>query len=351
MPDHPSFIVRAKPPGRLRRAVTRTTLVLMQVTFGAAFLVGTFWGVTGFLAGDFEPLFDGAAEPITARASAPQALGPTVLATTTQAQLVAMPEIKNGVPELMPVRASVSRPSDLPKLSPAVARNAPLPPISAEPIQTKVANVSSEAVGNTEPAASHLPRLEEQRVTLAHPAMTSASAMPDATPEVPRVTSGATELSGNGAPSLPQATPATHSPQPTHEAARAEGDANKTQMVTAASPLSQTEDQERGAAKKAKRVVQTPQTHDAKRTGRSAAQPSSSPKAGASSSNGPLKRNDKPATAQRTRVAAARPETTAAASPTVVAAAPGASEQRLHLLGIPLPTGQKVRECLLEWRC
>jgi hypothetical protein len=257
----------------------------------------------------------------------------------------------------MPVRASVSRPSDLPKLSPAVARKAPIPPISAEPIQTKVAKVSLEPVGSTEPAASHgesssAPPREEQRVTLAHPAMTSASAMPDATPEVPRVSSGATEVSGNGAPSLPQATPATHSPQPTHEAARAEGDANKTQMVTAAaSPPGGTDDQARGAAKKAKRVVQTPQTPDAKRTSRSTAQPSSSPKAGASSTNGPLKRNDKPATAQRTRVAAAQPDTTTAASPTVVAAAPGASEERLHLLGIPLPTGQKVRECLLEWRC
>jgi hypothetical protein len=41
-------------------------------------------------------------------------------------------------------------------------------------------------------------------------------------------------------------------------------DANKTDMVTAAaSPLFRTDDQERGAAKKAKPVVQT---HDAKRT-------------------------------------------------------------------------------------
>ena len=54
MPDHADLIERAKPAGRRRRAVTRTTLVLMQFTFGAAFLVGTFWGVTGFLAGDFE---------------------------------------------------------------------------------------------------------------------------------------------------------------------------------------------------------------------------------------------------------------------------------------------------------
>jgi hypothetical protein len=105
-----------------------------------------------------------------------------------------------------------------------VIRSVPTQPFSAEPIQSEVAKLSSEAVGSTEPAASHgegssaPPRLKEQRVTLAHTAMTSASAMPNATPEARRVTSGATELSGNGAPSLPQAAPTTHSPQPAHAA-------------------------------------------------------------------------------------------------------------------------------------
>jgi hypothetical protein len=60
-PDHANS--STKTTGRLRRVATKTALTVMQITFGAACLIGTFWGVTRFLAGDFKPLFAGAGGP------------------------------------------------------------------------------------------------------------------------------------------------------------------------------------------------------------------------------------------------------------------------------------------------
>src|SRR5215207_1433364 len=102
-PDHANSSKPPKTTGRLRRLATKAALTVMQITFGAACLIGTFWGVTQFLAGDFEPLFAGAAEPIAAGASAPQFAGPALSATQAVAE---MPEIKSGVPERMPIRAA-----------------------------------------------------------------------------------------------------------------------------------------------------------------------------------------------------------------------------------------------------
>jgi hypothetical protein len=194
---------------------------------------------------------------------------------------------------------------------------------------------------------------QEEPVTFTGQAVTSAPAVPDATPEDRAVTSGSSEANTDDAPSLPQVASTIPSPQPP-TVTRADRKANAEKRSAAAkadSSRARTDYQERGAAKEPKRLVQAPQTEDAKRPIRAVAQPSSSEKAATSRSKAPSKRgNDKPATAQRTRVAAAQPNTGAASSPTA-AAAPVVNEERLHLLGIPLPTGRKVRECLLEWRC
>ena len=52
MPDHP--LEPAKAAGRVRRLARKAAVGLLQISLGAACLVGTYWGVTRFLAGDFE---------------------------------------------------------------------------------------------------------------------------------------------------------------------------------------------------------------------------------------------------------------------------------------------------------
>ena len=110
--------------------------------------------------------------------------------------------------------------------------------------------------------------------------------------------------------------------------ARADREADETAKVTpAAIPPSRTGAQERGAAKKAKRVVQTSKAQEG--NNRSADQPSSSGREATTRSKSAPKRNDKPTTAQRTRVAAAQSETSTPPTPPP-AAAKSVTEQRVH---------------------
>jgi hypothetical protein len=224
--------------------------------------------------------------------------------------------------------------------------------------------------------ASDQLRLREERVSSGPPALNSASIIREVAPDARAITMGSSEPSVSPLPQVASTTLKSESendavsrrihredaesakvsaatlPEPAQETgARADREADETAKVTpAAIPPSRTGAQERGAAKKAQRVVQTSKAHEAKRTNRSAVQPSSSGGEATARSNSAPKRNDKPTTAQRTRVAAAQSETSTPPTPPP-GAAESVTEQRVHLLGIPLPTGRKVRECLLEWRC
>jgi hypothetical protein len=53
-PDNAHCFEAAKSTGRARRSALKAAFSLMQIGLGAACVIGSFWGVTRFLAGDFE---------------------------------------------------------------------------------------------------------------------------------------------------------------------------------------------------------------------------------------------------------------------------------------------------------
>jgi hypothetical protein len=351
---------------RPRRVASKAALTLMQIGLGVACVIGTFWGVTRFLAGDFEPA--GRAQPTFSGASA-AGIASGVLAVATQVRATEMPEIKGGVPELMPVRVSTSTATDQPKLSPTVIRNYPAKPISST--QVEVPLISSTAASHDE-SVSDRRRLHEERVTsnASAPGLNSTPRVPELPPDVPAITSGSFGPSVTSPPpqvgltsdSAKETVSGVHhqdaeaakmsavaSAEPANEidaSADGENAATKRTAPTIMSP-NRTDAQGKGAAKKPKRVVQSSQAEAAKRTAQSAVQASSSAREPTTRSNAAPKR--KPAIAQRTRVAAAPSEPSTPAMPPPAAAE--VAEQRVHLLGIPVPTGRKVRECVIEWRC
>ena len=368
MPDHP--LEPAKATGRVRRRLARKAAVgLLQISLGAACLVGTYWGVTRFLAGDFERdaklTLIGASAPTTASG---------VLAVTAQVRATEMPEIKAGVPDLVPVRVSAAAAaSDRPTI-----RNSPAQSLSGPDLKDREGSAVVDRASSDQPAPLHVKSPEnelrdlEKRVA-SGPTLSSASTVPAVPPESRAITSAASEVSvsrplqqvaattldgdfakeavsrahlpdaGMNVPSLPR--PAQQL------GVRADREADKTAKVIAPTMgSSRTDAQEKGVAEKDKRVGQRSQAQAAKRTDQSAVKASSSARVATTRSNAASNRNDKPATAQRTRVAAAPSEPSTPPTPPP-AAAESVAEQRVHLLGIPLPTGRKVRECLLEWRC
>ena len=356
-PDNAHSLEAAKSTGRARRIALKAAFSLMQIGLGAACVIGTFWGVTRFLAGDFEA----AGRAPTSPGASATGIASGVLAVATQVRATEMPEIKRGVPELMPVR-------DQPKLSPIVIRNFAATPISTTQVEVPV--IGSTAAGHDE-SSSDRRRLHEERVTsdASAPGLNSTPIVPEVPPDVPAITTGSFGPSVTSSP--PQVASTTLDADSAKEAVsgvnRQDAEAAKVSAAASAEPANEihasaegeiaattrtaptimspnrTDAQGKGVAKKDKPVVQRSQAQAAKRTNPSSA------KEATTRSNAAAKRNDKPAIAQRTRVAAAPSEPSTPATPPPAAAE--VAEQRVHLLGIPLPTGRKVRECLLEWRC
>jgi hypothetical protein len=363
-PDNAPSLEAAKSTGRARRIALKAAFSLMQIGLGAACVIGTFWGVTRFLAGDFEA----AGRAPTSPGASATGIASGVLAVATQVRATEMPEIKRGVPELMPVRVSTSTATDQPKLSPTVIRNFAAKPISTTQVEVPV--IGSTAAWHDE-SSSDRRRLHEERVTsdASAPGLNSTPIVPEVPPDVPAITTGSFGSSVTSAP--PQVASTTLDADSAKEAVsgvnRQDAEAAKVSAAASAEPANEihasaegeiaatrrtaptimspnrTDAQGKGVAKKDKRVVQRSQAQAAKRTNPSSAREATT------RSNAAAKRNDKPAIAQRTRVAAAPSEPSTPATPPPAAAE--VAEQRVHLLGIPLPTGRKVRECLLEWRC
>ena len=351
-PDNAHSLEAAKSTGRARRIALKAAFSLMQIGLGAACVIGTFWGVTRFLAGDFEA----AGRAPTSPGASATGIASGVLAVATQVRATEMPEIKRGVPELMPVRGSTSTATDQPKFSPTVIRNFAAKPISTTQVEVPV--IGSTAAWHDE-SSSDRRRLHEERVAsdASAPGLNSTPIVPEVPPDVPAITTGSFGSSVTSA--QPQVAvsgvnrrdteaakvSAAASAEPANEIhASAEEEIAATRRIapTIMSP-NRTDAQGKGVAKKDKRVVQRSQAQAAKRSNPSSAREATT------RSNAAAKRNDKPAIAQRTRVAAAPSEPSTPATPPPSAAE--VAEQRVHLLGIPLPTGRKVRECLLEWRC
>jgi hypothetical protein len=62
-------------------------------------------------------------------------------------------------------------------------------------------------------------------------------------------------------------------------------------------------------------------------------------------------RKRKPTEPQRTRTAAAPAQDTLASAPTSAAGQPAPQPERIRLLGLPLPTGREIKDCLFALRC
>jgi len=157
-PDNAHSLEAAKSTGRARRIALKAAFSLMQIGLGAACVIGTFWGVTRFLAGDFEA----AGRAPTSPGASATGIASGVLAVATQVRATEMPEIKRGVPELMPVRVSTFTATDQPKLSPTVIRNFAAKPVSTTQVEVPV--IGSTAAWHDE-SSSDRRRLHEERVT------------------------------------------------------------------------------------------------------------------------------------------------------------------------------------------
>src|SRR3954454_843541 len=356
-PDNAHSLEAPKSTGRARRIALKAAFSLMQMGLGAACVIGTFWGVTRFLAGDFETAGRAPTSPGASATGSASGL----LAVATPVRATEMPEIKRGVPELMPVR-------DQPKLSPTVIRNFAAKAISTTQVEVPV--IGSTAAWHDE-SSSDRRRLHEERVAsdASAPGLNSTPIVSEVPPEVPAITTGSFGPSVISSP--PQVASTTLDVDSAKEAVsgvnRQDAEAAKGSPAASAEPANEihasaegeiaatrrtaptimspnrTDAQGKGVAKKDKRVVQRSQAQAAKDIN------SSSAREATTRSNAAATRNDKPAIAQRTRVAAAPAEPSTPATPPPAAAE--VEEQRVHLLGISLPTGRKVRECLLEWRC
>ena len=182
-PDNAPSLEAAKSTGRARRIALKAAFSLMQIGLGAACVIGTFWGVTRFQAGDFEA----AGRAPTSPGASATGIASGVLAVAKHVRATEMPEIKRGVPEPMPVRVSTSTATDQPKIYPTVIRNFAAKPISTT--QAEVPVIGSTAAWHDE-SSSDRRRLHEERVTsdASAPGLNSTPIVPEVPPDVPAIT-------------------------------------------------------------------------------------------------------------------------------------------------------------------
>ena len=183
--DNAPSLEAAKSTGRARQIALKAAFSLMQIGLGAACVIGTFWGVTRFLAGDFEA----AGRAPTSPGASATGIASGVLAVATQVRATEMPEIKRGVPEQMPVRVSTSTATDQPKLSPTVIRNFAAKPISTTQVEFPL--IGSTAAWHDE-SSSDRRRLHEEQVTsdASAPGLNSTPIVPEVPPDVPAIITG-----------------------------------------------------------------------------------------------------------------------------------------------------------------
>ncbi|MDF3060377.1 MAG: hypothetical protein K0S06_486, partial [Microvirga sp.] len=240
---------------------------MLQISLGAACLIGTYWGVTRFLAGDFEPAFANVQPTFRGASATGSASG--VLASTTQVRATEMPEIIGGVPELMPVKVSASTRTDQPKPAPTVIRNFPEKSISSA--GKKVEGLAAlDPISGTQPAASHGEsssdqlRSHEERAASGPPAQNSASVVtvPEVPTGAPAITSGSSEPSVTSP--LPQvASTALNSDSAKEIVSRGHREDAESAKVSAALPGQRADREAEETAKVTARTIMPPNRTDA----------------------------------------------------------------------------------------
>jgi hypothetical protein len=322
---------RRREKGRPAQAV----LIGVQVILGVACLVGTFAGVTWALS------------------SAAEAPPPLIGFSNAEN----WPEIKDGVPELLPRSALVpSSGTDVTRLhvfpeprgsagsegeagsnSSAVSHThaASLPPSLKSVPKVELGTPAAEALGDEGIAEANGPEPvsepSERQVRDVGQAQSSSAPVGSA-----KEAASTPESSTSPTPSTVTAAVA-EPPLLAHGSAGVTGitaASSSTLRRVAASPSA-------GQQKRAERAPRTASDMRPNRTGQETGR--------RSTVTDKLRPHRPEAKKTRTRTAEVKPSP----NPDPPAQAPPAEvkEERVHLLGVPLPTGRKVRECLLEFRC
>lgn len=252
------------------------------------------------------------------------------------------PEIKNGVPELWSVKTSASGQFD--RVNGVTPRGVPTteevpPPRSDANAVSTVGYPSEGAPVDLAPEAGTVstPTPEAQIVSMpADDARQIAGAPPLITDEEPQTIEYAS------APAAP--------------ASLGQTEAQNVSAGPAAypsSPHAPARSRKAAAEKEKKRMAGRLQQERANALEVIApAGPASSVKPRSSTGQKQIeRRKERLATAPRTTTAGTQPGRGRDTSTTAAAAQPEAEDERVRLLGIPLPTGREVKECLLEFRC
>lgn len=291
-------------PVRLLGTGRKAAVLATQFTIGILCLTGASIAATWLLSGAAEP-----------------GLRKATFATAEE-----WPEIKNGVPELRSITSSTH--------SAGLPRSASLASDPPPDLVQKAPELSRESAKEAAPVVSGV----------AEPSTASETQMP-------RFDADASQ------PSVVSQKAVSHEPRALAErpfsaeqpvAPSAAEVATPPPVATSAVAPARTRPRATPPAASKGTVVNKRAGPDAQRSG-AVVQPGSTAKARPTS--GSAQPRMKTARSQRTRTAAAPSQATpAVASPTEEA--PGATEEPpIRLLGIPLPTGRKLKECLLELRC
>ncbi|MDF3064305.1 MAG: hypothetical protein K0S06_4414 [Microvirga sp.] len=300
---------------------TRAVFLGAQVVLGLACLVGAFASVTWALSSATEP-------------AAPE---------VRFAKLENWPDIKGGVPERVPPAEPNSLGSESRLAAASRATGAQQSTSQELPLETPQAGIPAE-----DAAPPTMRNAELSRDTpLPHGIRAHSSAAPMSV--APAGQEAASSFESRGQP-LPASTPigdtgvmgvvqesgGQSAGSPVKEAALRTAATAASPISEAASPKDRQPNRVERSGRPASAVRRTAVERAKGEPRASAVKIGSAPQA----------RKARPA---RTRTAAkTSPSTDPAPAPTPPAEA---REDRVHLLGVPLPSGRKVRECLLEFRC
>jgi hypothetical protein len=289
-------------------ATGRPALIALQLSAGVACLLGTFAWATGYVSELAEPA------RVTAGPAAPKAVA--------VARLDDWPEIRNGVPDLK--RADPARPPGSEARPPIEALSGEAPARRGDaPVPAGEAPASAREASRSEPRSTSSAQLPAGAVP--SPGAGTRESVADA-PRRPLAGLSAPTEQGevDGAAALPA--PAAPSRPP---------DAGETQARR----------EEPAVPRRDVREGQQP-------PGSLQARPSAAQREPGKATK---KAETKPPRSERKRTAAAEPtpavEDGVATPPPQSEAKPEADGEPVRVLGMSLPTGRKIKECLLELRC